>query len=106
MQRKDDYVVQRTLNTSRPKSGGSGGTAKYYSNGTPSAPNKNYETLVNLELFGFGGGDEAVLQRDQDGLAIFSFKPVVGFDRRLRADGVWVQILLEQVGLHRHRSTE
>ncbi|KAL6102665.1 uncharacterized protein ACO6RY_02231 [Pungitius sinensis] len=27
---------------SRPKSGGSGGTAKYYSNSAPSAPSKNY----------------------------------------------------------------
>ncbi|XP_068434472.1 claudin i isoform X1 [Clinocottus analis] len=27
---------------SRPKSGSSGGTAKYYSNSAPSAPNKNY----------------------------------------------------------------
>lgn len=59
------------------------------------------EALVNFELLGLGGGGEAILQGDEDGRGLLALEPFVGLHRRLRPDGVRVQVLLEEVGLRR-----
>lgn len=58
-----------------------------------------HEALVNFELLGLGGGGVALLQGDKDGRSFLALEPILSLYRRLRPDGVWVQILLEEVGL-------
>lgn len=60
-----------------------------------------HEALVNFELLGLGGGREAFLQGDEDGRGLLALEPVIGLHRRLRPDGVRVQVLLEEVRLRR-----
>lgn len=60
-----------------------------------------HEALVNFELLGLGGGGEALLQGDEDGRSLLALEPIISLNRRLRSDGVRVQVLLEEVGLRR-----
>lgn len=60
-----------------------------------------HKALVNFELLGLGGGGEPVLQGDEDGRGFLALEPLIGLHRRLRPDGVRVQVLLEEVGLRR-----
>lgn len=62
-----------------------------------------HQALVNFELLGFGGRGEALLQGDEVGRGVFSLEPLVGLHRRLRPDGVRVQVLLEEVRLEDRR---
>ena len=56
------------------------------------------KALDHFELFGLAG-HIPILQGDQDWLAIFAIKPIIGFHRGLWTNGVGKQILLEQVRL-------
>lgn len=56
---------------------------------------------MNFELLGLGGGGEALLQGDEDGRGLLALEPFIGLHRRLRPNGVRVQVLLEEVGLRR-----